>query len=484
MKTIYININGEIVQSTDDVIVIGGASDAIVDAFYIELGMGILAKSHVRGVSNKSIVTDFAQSQPDEFKMISGQWEELKEILLGDDPTGTFDVTLPAEYLHWLHYNENQAYIEVYDKKYRGQKQAVITIDVEGLYEDSVDALRRKAVKYLEQNDNAGDFSDYELVVNDDLVTRNSKLVGDIKKKCDGIAFVPFGKFERGDTLVMSKEEKSHNKLEDGEVKPTSKAIYDHIFGYDCGVIEGLGINYFYHYFRICDIQGNLIKNNLYIPFEFDDFKSDFKKFRFLAIDAADNVLYKIDKYGIVPICDYADGLLYGKYLSKDHHSPMGPIAERQGEYLKVSQMGKITYYEDCGDHVKIVGNPSITEFVKETQDFYVAKSIDKTFDLKSSKNNSVLFRDLSELSSVHSKNCRRGDLYYIEIGENLYYIEPKGLNNCIINKKGEILFKLEVNERLADVNEKNRFVLLKEKRIGEIRIIDSEFKDNSSLKF
>ena len=196
MKTIYINTNGENIQSTDDVIVIGGASDAIVDAFFIELGMGILAKAHVRGVSNKSIMTDFAQSQPDDFKMISEQWEELKEILLGDDPTGTFDVTLPAEFLHWLHYNENQAYIEVYDNKYRGQKQAVISINVEGLYEDSVDALRRKAVKYLEQNDNADDFSDYELVVNDDLVTRNSKLVGDIKKKCTGIAFVPFGKFE------------------------------------------------------------------------------------------------------------------------------------------------------------------------------------------------------------------------------------------------------------------------------------------------
>ena len=62
MKTLYININGESIQSNVKMEVIGSVGDAIVDSFYISLGMAIA--DGVPCIKYKPLVADFAKSKP------------------------------------------------------------------------------------------------------------------------------------------------------------------------------------------------------------------------------------------------------------------------------------------------------------------------------------------------------------------------------------------------------------------------------------
>ena len=191
MKTLYLNINGEDVQSTDSMIVIGDERDAIIDSFYIALGEEITAGSHVRGINHKAIVTDFAKDKPDMFEAILSQWEEVKEILLSDDPTGEYTISLPPEFLHWLRYNSNPAYAEVYEKKFVGQNEAKVVLDIDSLYKDSLATIRRKVFRFWESDNDSKDIE--EFVVNDECANGKSKLVRELREKLD-IAFIRFDK--------------------------------------------------------------------------------------------------------------------------------------------------------------------------------------------------------------------------------------------------------------------------------------------------
>lgn len=189
MKTLFINIYRDITISTPNTEVFNAGKDNILDGFYISLGMAI-----AEGVSvgeYKPLVADFAVAKPTEFNLFKRQWEELKQVLLGDSPKGKYDFQLSSEYLEWLKINAST----VYYKKYQGQHQASIRLDIEELYEDTVDAIRRKVLRFLHENDNYKNFD--EFVVNDKLVNRRSKIVRSIKEQFeDNIAFVSYEKWQ------------------------------------------------------------------------------------------------------------------------------------------------------------------------------------------------------------------------------------------------------------------------------------------------
>ncbi len=100
MKAFYININGEAIQSDDKIEVIGSIEDAIIDSFYISLGMAIA--DGISGIKYKPLVADFAKAKPEEYKTFAKQWNEIKTRLLGDNPSGDIDFVLSSEYLEWL----------------------------------------------------------------------------------------------------------------------------------------------------------------------------------------------------------------------------------------------------------------------------------------------------------------------------------------------------------------------------------------------
>ena len=72
------------------------------------------------------------------------QWSQLKTQLFGEYLHGTFTVYLPDSYLNWLKYNENPDYCRLAEKL-----SSRIEIYLEDFYEDSIDGMKRRILRYL-----------------------------------------------------------------------------------------------------------------------------------------------------------------------------------------------------------------------------------------------------------------------------------------------------------------------------------------------
>ena len=131
------------------------------------------------------------QENEEDYKQIISQWNEIKIILFSEECEGKFDFTLPNGYIHWLRYNGK--FNHVYDRNFSHGESTVITIDLEELYEDSVEDLQRKILRKLKSNDLFCDID--EIVFNDDVVIRKSPIVCNVKEKYEGIGFKAYKKW-------------------------------------------------------------------------------------------------------------------------------------------------------------------------------------------------------------------------------------------------------------------------------------------------
>ena len=185
MKTLYININNEQIQSNDKLEVLNYDLDS--DFFY--LGEKIAKGCKVE--NENALITDFnTKDNEKDYKQIITQWNEIKTILFSEECEGKIKLTLPNGYIHWLKFHPQ--YVSVYDRNFSHGEPAVITIDLEELYEDSIEDLQRKMLRKL-QRDNLYLEID-EIVFNDDAVTRKSPIVRAIKEKYEGVRFSSFKK--------------------------------------------------------------------------------------------------------------------------------------------------------------------------------------------------------------------------------------------------------------------------------------------------
>ena len=206
MKTLYININGEKIDSTEDVFVVGRVEDAIINRFYFELGKEVLKGVVSPGISSikkKDIILDFKVHDESAFNTMMEQWEVFKCQLLGDNPVGEFKVKLPTEYISWLKDSSLPVYAEIAKSLY--QRGGVVSI--------SIDKVYTNISNLIVNNIDNGDFAC--VVVNDNLVTDDSALVMAIQKKYPNITFKPFKEWEKEVETMQSqitedgKEEKS-----------------------------------------------------------------------------------------------------------------------------------------------------------------------------------------------------------------------------------------------------------------------------------
>jgi len=189
MKTLYLNINGENIQNTDDIIVVGRPEDAIINKFFFELGKEILKGVVVPGVTSirkKDLVTDFKGHDEKSFNSIMEQWETLKLDLLSDNQSGTRPINLPEEYITWLQNSSQLAYAEIAKSLYsRGGK---VEVSLEKIYKNAIGII----VNNIEPEE-CKDCSQF--VVNDDAVTDDSAITALIQERMPQIAFVPFEDF-------------------------------------------------------------------------------------------------------------------------------------------------------------------------------------------------------------------------------------------------------------------------------------------------
>ena len=196
MKPLYININNEQIQSNDELEVLNYDLDS---DFFFYLGEKIAKNCKVE--NENALITDFnTQDNAEDYQKIIAQWHELKTILFSEVCEGEFKFTLPNGYIHWLRYSEK--YNHVHDKNFSHSESPVISIDLEELYEESVEDMQRKVLRTLKRNDLYLGVD--EIVFNDDAVTRKSSIIRTIKDKYEGVGFKTYKKW------LQDNDEKPH----------------------------------------------------------------------------------------------------------------------------------------------------------------------------------------------------------------------------------------------------------------------------------
>ena len=188
MKTLYVNINSEKIESSDTLEVL---EYDLINDFYFALGEKILTTCPVSGVDKIKLFTDYIETDCSaESDSILEQWSQLKAQLFGESLQGTFTIHLPDSYLSWLKYNENTDYCRLAETL-----PSCIDIDLEEFYEDSIDSLRRRIFRYLQKDDRYNEID--EIVFNDYAVVRKSAIVRAIKEKYEDIGFMSYEKWLR-----------------------------------------------------------------------------------------------------------------------------------------------------------------------------------------------------------------------------------------------------------------------------------------------
>ena len=196
MKTLYININNEQIQSNDELEVLKHDLDS---DFFFFLGEKIAKGCNVE--NENALITNFNTPDTEEdYKQIITQWNKIKTILFSEECESKIEFTLPNGYIHWLRYSEK--YNHVYDKNFSHGEPTIITIDLEELYEDSAEDLQRKILRKLQRDDLYLEID--EIVFNDDAVTRKSPIIRTIKDKYEGVGFKTHKKW------LQDNDEKPH----------------------------------------------------------------------------------------------------------------------------------------------------------------------------------------------------------------------------------------------------------------------------------
>lgn len=182
MKTLYINITGEIIKSTEDIFVIGSERDALINKCCYELGKEIIGEVFVLGVGNitkQCLVTNYGDFDSEGYTNIITQLEILRYKILSKHPTGNYEVKLPLQYVDWLSKNTHPVYNCIAEQL--RLKSNIVTLSVDNVYK----RLLTDILKY-------GSNGCSQFVVNDNAVTDDSAITISIQSKLGGIAFLPF----------------------------------------------------------------------------------------------------------------------------------------------------------------------------------------------------------------------------------------------------------------------------------------------------
>ena len=293
MKTLYININNEQIQSNEELEVLNYDLDS---DFFFYLGEKIAKGCKVE--NENALVADFnTQDNEEGYESIIAQWTELKNILFSEECKGVFDFTLPKGYIHWLKFHPQ--YVSVYDRNFSQGESAVITIDLEDLYEDSIEDLQRKILRKLQRDEFYIEID--EIVFNDDAINRKSPIVRTIKDKFDGIGFKSYKKWLE---KIEVDEPKS---LKEKEPKIDSSFLY--LIRKEYENLSGV--------FKVLDKEGRVVEpfeTILVVDYRFNAYLQYNMPPYLLGLNTADDKLYFISPKQILCIGDWYNGKLYTSY--------------------------------------------------------------------------------------------------------------------------------------------------------------------------
>jgi len=241
MKTLYFDIAGKPVTSSDAVVCYSDDGN-LLNAFFYALGCELLSNSGI-DAPKASMITEFdSPEHKREFDYIISQWHDFRSILFSDNLEGNFTVFLPKEYLHWLCNHPNQDYRVVYKiKNYDCTCDLPIDIKIKDFYNDCItDDLIHSLVNKLNE-----DSSIEQFVVNLNTVTKNSPIVKDLLQNTHA-SFVPYEKwkcpkpeaekkqttyFGKAEVIVLQKQYKSFGLFRSGRclVQDPETELYGYI---------------------------------------------------------------------------------------------------------------------------------------------------------------------------------------------------------------------------------------------------------------
>ncbi len=196
MKTLYINIGGENIQSTNDVIVIGKPENALINKFHFELGNEIKRRVYAPDVNQTELIKGFISQHKKIYEeKILPQLEKAKSLMLSQDLRGNYSIQLPQEYIEWLNYNGESVYSEI--AKSLKEKDCIVEINLARIY--------RNGIMLLVNNIDPGNYD--QLVVNDNVVEDDTEMIVAIRNKVNNpiLPFIPFDEYEKKDDNVCPK---------------------------------------------------------------------------------------------------------------------------------------------------------------------------------------------------------------------------------------------------------------------------------------
>lgn len=207
MKTLYIDINNEQINSTEELEVLSYDLD---NDFFFHLGEKIANGCNVKNEAR--LITDFnTPENKDAYNDIISQWGKLKEILFSENCRGNFNFTLPEDYIHWLKFNINAEYISIYDANFSNKNSAVIHINLNDLYDDTIGYLQRK-ISHILQKDNLH-LKIKEFIFNDNTISPKSPIVKFLKNRYGQIGFCHHNKYaEHTENKLLPKKSQLNNE--------------------------------------------------------------------------------------------------------------------------------------------------------------------------------------------------------------------------------------------------------------------------------
>lgn len=189
MKTLYVNINSQDVISNDDVEVL---NHDLKSDLYFAIG-DKLVEGTGQSVNKIDLITEFNEEQHSaDYSLILAQCEQLKRTLFNGFSHSTYEIVLPDSYGTWLKYHSNDSY-RIIHMKY-SDKPIVVTLDLDDVYEDCIEFLRRKIIRYLRKDDLYKQIDKF--VFGDKCVAETAKIIQSINSEYPHISFVPLEDFE------------------------------------------------------------------------------------------------------------------------------------------------------------------------------------------------------------------------------------------------------------------------------------------------
>lgn len=178
MKTLYINIDGTVTSSNEHVEVI---NYSLYDDFFFHVGEKI-AGEYADEVNLIKLMADFnTPENSDAFAEIVNQWKEVKAILFGDSPHGEYVFELPKAYLTWLRLHTDKVYNSVYKSCFADNPSASITLNIEDVYNDTVEWMRKELFSAIDKNETSQNCN--WLVLADEAITKRTPLMYEMSER-------------------------------------------------------------------------------------------------------------------------------------------------------------------------------------------------------------------------------------------------------------------------------------------------------------